>query len=89
VLDEPLRKAIGTEYLRRRHEIPVPTEFQWHRDKPQFTIRSQWLSFIVWFTPEKFVVDAEFSLLAKTFVTQENRKTAVQMIASIADELGL
>src|SRR5208337_5652565 len=44
-IDGPTRAAIANEYSRRRHEIPVPTELQWHPDKPQFTIRAQWLSF--------------------------------------------
>src|SRR5208283_3795918 len=44
-IDGPTRAAIANEYSRRRHEIPVPTELQWHPDRPQFTIRAQWLSF--------------------------------------------
>ena len=66
-----------SEFSRRRHEIPVPTELHWHADKPQFTIRSNWLSFIVGFTPDRLVVDAELSLAAKMLATDENRKHAV------------
>lgn len=64
-------------------------ELHWHHEKPQFTIRSQWLSFIVHFTPELLVVDAELSLAAKVMATQENRATAVRFIDSLATELGL
>jgi hypothetical protein len=81
--------AISSEFSRRRHEIPIPTELQWHREKPQFTIRSTWLSFVVHFTPETLVVDAEFSLAAKMLATKENRENAVQFIESIANDLGL
>jgi hypothetical protein len=88
-IDEPTRAAINTEFSRRRHEIPIPTELHWHRDKPQFTIRSKWLSFVVHFTPENLVVDAEMSLAAKVLATKENRENAVRFIESIANDLGL
>jgi hypothetical protein len=67
----------------------VPAELDWHREKPQFTIRSKWLSFVVQFTQEHLVVDAELSLAAKIYATRENRATAVQFIETIANELGL
>jgi hypothetical protein len=57
--------------------------------KPQFTIRSKWLSFIADFTDLDLVVDAEHSLAARAFATQENRKRAVRYIESIANDLGL
>ncbi len=85
-IDGPTRAAIANEYSRRRHEIPVPTELQWHPDRPQFTIRAQWLSFVVRFTHE---VDAELSLAAKAFATQTHRQNAVRFIDSIATDLGL
>jgi hypothetical protein len=75
--------------LQRRNEIPIPTELRWHPEKPQFTIGSQWLSFVVHFTPETLVVDAELSLAAKMMATKENRRMAVQFIESIATDLGL
>jgi hypothetical protein len=61
----------------------------WHHEKPQFTIRSSLLSFVVQFTQEALVVDAELSFAAKVFATKENRRTAVQFIDSIANDLGL
>lgn len=88
-LDEPTRKAIEHEYTRRRHEIPLETEAHWHAHKPQFTIKSKMLSFIVHFAPPDLVVDAELSLAAKMFATDEHRKNAVQFIESIAQELNI
>ena len=88
-LDPPMRAAISTEFSRRRHEIPLATELHWHAEKPQFTIRSKLFSFVVHFTPELLVVDAELSLAAKVFATKENRETAVKFIDSIANDLGL
>jgi hypothetical protein len=88
-IDAPTREAISNEFARHRHEIPVPTELQWHEEKPQFTIRSKWLSFVVQFTHEDLVVDAELSLAAKMFATQENRRHAVRLIESVANNLGL
>ena len=67
----------------------MPTELQWHPDKPQFTIRAQWLSFVVRFTHDILEVDAELSLAAKTFATQTHRQNAVLIIDSIATDLGL
>jgi hypothetical protein len=75
--------------LRRRHEIPVPAELHWHKEKPQFTIRSKLLSFVVHFTHDLIVVDAELTLAAKVLATKENRATAVKFIDSLANDLGL
>jgi len=84
-----MREAISSEFSRRRHEIPVAAELLWHREKSQFTIRSEWLSFIVNFTPEDLVVDAELTLAAKMFATRKHREDAVKVIESVADHLGL
>ncbi len=67
----------------------MPAELHWHREKPQFMIRSEWLSFIVHFTPEDLVVDAELSLAAKMLATRRHREDAVKIIESVADNLGL
>jgi hypothetical protein len=67
----------------------VPAELHWHREKPQFTIHSDWLSFIVHFTREDLVVDAELSLTAKMLATRKHREDAVKIIESVADNLGL
>jgi hypothetical protein len=88
-LDDPTREAISNEFSRRRDEIPIATELQWDETKPQFTIRSKLLSFIVQFTPEEMIVDAELGLAAKMLATQENRKQAVDFIDSIARDLNL
>lgn len=87
--DAPTREVISKEYLRRRHEIPIPTELHWHPEKPQFTIRSPWASFIVEFTTDQMIIDAELSLAAKMLATKENRRTAVELIDSIANDLNL
>jgi hypothetical protein len=84
-----MREAISSEFSRRRHEIPVPAELHWHQEKPQFMIRSEWLSFIVHFTHEDLVVDAELSLAAKMFATRKHREDAVKIIESVAENLGL
>jgi hypothetical protein len=89
-LDEETRRAIESEYKRRRHEIPIPTEMKWHPTHPQFTIRSSLLSFVVNFTAdERMIVDAELSLAARLMASDANRKQAVQFIESIAVDLGL
>ena len=89
-LDDDTRRAIEGEYRKRRHEIPIPTEMRWHATHPQFTIRSNLMSFIVNFTQDKrLVVDAELSLAARLLASEANRKQAVQFIESIAVDLGL
>jgi len=67
----------------------MPTEFQWHPDRPQFTIRAPLVSFVVRFTSETMAVDAELSLAAKALATQQHRRDAVQFIETIATKLGL
>ena len=67
----------------------MPTELLWHPEKSQFTIRAQWLSFVVRFSHDRLEVDAELSLAAKTFATQTHRQNAVRIIDSIATDLGL
>ena len=49
-IDEQTRAAIHSEFRRRRDQIPVPTELSWNVARPELTIRSQWISFIVHFT---------------------------------------
>ena len=89
-LDEPTRRAIESEYHRRRHEIPIPTELRWHPSDPEFTIHSSMLSFVVHFTVDnRLVVAAEMSMAARMLATVANRRQAVQFIESIAVGLGL
>src|SRR4051794_21033091 len=88
-LDEPTRRAIDSAYTLRRHEIPMETELHWHPSQPRFTIRSKLLSFVVHFTADDLVVDAELTLAAKMFATDAHRKQAVTFIESIAKELNL
>ena len=80
---------IRSEFHRRRHEIPVPSELHDHPTKPEMTIKTKWLSFIVQFHKETLTVDAELSLAAKMLATAENRQVAVQFIDSIANDLNL
>jgi len=88
-IDDDMRKAIHSAYLRRRHEIPVATEMHWHQDRPQFSIRSNWLSFHVGYTPDRMVVEAELSFAARMMITDAHRRQAVAVIHSIAEELNL
>ena len=81
--------AIRSEFQKRRHEIPVSAELLDHPTKPEMTIKTKWLSFIVQFHKETLTVDAELSLAAKKLATNENRKVAVSFIDSIANDLNL
>jgi hypothetical protein len=88
-LDDQLREAINREAVKRRHEIPVPTEFEWHATNPVLKIKSYLMSFTVSFTPEKLTVFAELSLAAKMLLTEAKRKQAVQFFDAIAKDLDL
>jgi hypothetical protein len=81
--------AIRSEFQKRRHEIPVSAELLDHPTKPEMTIKTKWLSFIVQFHKETLTVDAELSLAAKMLATNENRQVAVSFIDSIANDLNL
>ena len=86
--DGPIRQDVEAVYQRRRGEIPLSTDLRWHPDKPEFTIRSKLLSFIVRFTnDQRMVVEAELSLAAKMMATDAHRRQAVAFIESIADDL--
>jgi hypothetical protein len=88
-IDAQIRAAIQCEFRRRRDQIPMPAELSWSAAKPELTIRSQWISFIIRFTRDRMVVDAELSLAAKLLATHENRRHAVQFIESVATDLNL
>jgi len=88
-IDEQTRAAIHSEFHRRQDQIPMATELTWNAAKPEFTIRSRWISFIVRFTRERMVVNAELSLAAKMFATEENRRHAVRFIEDVANDLNL
>jgi hypothetical protein len=88
-LDGPLREAIDRVVARRRHELPLPAQFEWHATDPVLTIKSPLLSFIVSFAPERLTVDAEMSFAARLLATAANRKEAVKFFESIATELDL
>ena len=49
----------------------------------------KWISFVVNFAHDRMVVDAELSLAAKMFATDENRRHAVRFIESVANDLNL
>jgi hypothetical protein len=88
-LDEQTKATIHSEFRRRRDQIPMPTELSWHAAKPELTIRAKWISFIVNFTHDRMVVNAELSMAAKMFATDENRRHAVRFIESVANDLNL
>jgi hypothetical protein len=88
-IDEHTRQAIHAEYLRRRHELPVETEFHWHGEAPRFSIRSRWATFHAGYTPEHLTVDAELSFAARALATDSHRRRAVALLDAIADSLGL
>ncbi len=88
-IDEQTRVAIHSELRRRQDQIPMATKLTWNATKPEFTIRSRWISFIVNFTRERMVVNAELSLAAKMFATEENRRHAVRFIENVANDLNL
>ena len=88
-VDPGTLEAIRSEFHRRRHEIPVAAELLENPAKPEMTIKTRWLSFIVQFHRQTLRVDAELSLAAKVMATHENRQVAVQFIDSIANDLNL
>jgi hypothetical protein len=88
-VDTQTLDEIRSEFHRRSHEIPVPMEVIDHPTKPELTIKTRWLSFIVQFNAETVVVDAELSLAAKVFATEKNRQVAIDFIDSIANDLNL
>ncbi len=88
-VDPGTLEAIRSEFHRRRHQIPVATELLDNPAKPEMTIKTKWLSFIVQFGRETMRVDAELSLAAKMLATTENRQVAVQFIDRIANDLNL
>ena len=88
-VDNGTLEAIRSEFHRRRHEIPVAAELLDNPAKPEMTIKTRWLSFIVQFSKQTLRVDAELSLAAKMLATNENRRVAVQFIDSIANDLNL
>lgn len=88
-VDHHTLDTVRSEYYRRKHEIPVPTELLDDPTRPELTIKSKWLSFIVQFNRETMRVDAELSLAARLLATAENRRVAVQFIDQIANDLNL
>jgi len=89
-LDEASRLAIEAEYHRRKSEIPIATQFAWHPSRPELTIRSSMVSFIVEFTQDdRMIVNAEMGFAARMLATQQNRGDAVRFIDSIVADLGL
>jgi hypothetical protein len=88
-IDDQTKATIRSEFQRRRDQIPVPAELCWHAAKPELTIRAKGIAFVVNFTHDRMVVDAELSLAAKLFATDENRRHAVRFIESVADDLNL
>ena len=88
-IDDQTKASIHSEFRRRRDQIPMPAELSWHAAKPELTIRGKWISFVVNFTHDRMVVDAELSLAAKMMATEENRRHAVQFIESVANDLNL
>ena len=88
-VDPTTLAAIRSEFHRRKHEIPVAAELLEHPARPEMTIKTKWLSFVVQFSQETMRVDAELSLAARMLATNENRRVAVQFIDSIANDLNL
>ncbi|MDR3638821.1 MAG: hypothetical protein P4L84_33750 [Isosphaeraceae bacterium] len=88
-LDRSLRDAINREAAERCRHIHFPTEHGWEEKEAVFTIRSSLATFFATFSADKLVVSAELSLAARLFATEHNRKHAVEIIASIADQLDL
>jgi hypothetical protein len=88
-IDDQTKATIRSEFHRRRDQIPVPAELSWHAAKPELTIRAKGIAFVVNFTHDRMVVDAELSLAAKLFATDENRRHAVRFIESVANDLNL
>ncbi len=89
-VDADTLESLRSEYHKRRHEIPVDSQLIHHSDKPELmTIKTKWASFVIHFQHELMTVTAELSLAAKMMATEQNRKVAIQLIDSIADDLDL
>ena len=88
-IDDQTKAIIHSEFHRRQRQIPVPAELSWHAARPELTICARGISFVVNFTRDRMVVDAELSLAAKMFATDENRRHAVRLIESVANDLNL
>jgi hypothetical protein len=88
-IDDQTKAVIDSEFHRRRNQIPMPAQLSWHAAKPEFTIRARGIAFVVNFAHDRMVVDAELSLAAKMFATDENRRHAVRFIESVATDLNL
>jgi hypothetical protein len=88
-LDEQTRSAIEAELERRRDELPVPFDLVWKPGNQSLSIASKWATFLVHFDDGRMVVDAELSLAARVFATQQNRQKLIELISEVADELKL
>jgi hypothetical protein len=95
--ERPLKRPIGDEdraaiqnaLNNPKVKFPMPSQIAWHAHKPELFIRSRFVSFIVRFTAERMIVDAELTLAAKMMATEANRREAVRLIEQIALELDL
>lgn len=87
--DDSLREAILHEATKRRREIPMPAEFEWHATDPVLTVKSPTMSMTVSFAPDRLAVHAKMSLAARAVATQGNKKKAVQIIEEVAGKFGL
>ena len=88
-IDDQTKTIIHSEFHRRRDQIPVLTELSWHAARPELTIRARGIAFVVNFTHDRMIVDAELSFAAKMLATDENRRHAVWLIESVAADLNL
>ncbi|MDR3639562.1 MAG: heavy metal translocating P-type ATPase [Isosphaeraceae bacterium] len=87
--DDSLRDAILHEATRRRRDIPMSAEFEWHATDPVLTVKSPTMSMTVSFTPDRMAVHAKMSLAARALATRGNKQKAVQMIEEVAGKFGL
>ena len=88
-IDDQTKATIHSEFRRRRDQIPDADGTVLARRQARVDHPRQWIAFVVNFTHDRMVVDAELSLAAKMFATDENRRHAVRFIESVADDLNL
>lgn len=88
-LDDAQRAAIVREATERCRQLPLATESGWDETGTVFTVKSALATFYATFSPQQLVVSAELSLAARLLATEHNRKHAVALMASVADELDL
>ncbi len=88
-LDDKVRAGLDRAVAARRSQFPMITGADWHPSRPELTIRTPIVSFVVRFADGAARVDAEMTLAGKLLASDANRRLAIRFIEEIAVEVGL